>query len=123
MHSRIAFVFAAALAASSASFVSLAYADPAPQSENGMRGFLTPQQRAMLMMENRGQFQNMSDDQRRAARQKMRDQWMAMSQADREKKRAELQAKYDALPQAQKDEINQHIAQWSQRHAEGGGQN
>jgi len=49
MYSRAAFVFAAALAASSVSFVSLARADSAPQDQGGMHGFLSPQQRAMLV--------------------------------------------------------------------------
>lgn len=117
--SRFAFAFAAALATASAA-IPVVHAATAPQGESGMRLFLSPQQRAMLMMENGGQWQTMSHDDRHAAREKMRATWMAMSTSDREAKRRGLQAKWDALPQAQKDQINQRIAERAQRHGEGG---
>ncbi len=115
--SRIALAFAAALATSTAAFAPLAHA---AEDNGGMRGFLSPQQRAMLMLDNRGQWQSMSQDQRHAAREKMRDEWLALSQGEREQRRAALQAKWDALPQAQKDAINVRIQQWAARRAAGG---
>src|SRR4051794_3240794 len=93
----IAFAFTSLLALTDSP---AAFADntPAATDRDGMRGFLSPQQRAMLMMEHRDKWQSMGQEDRHAAREKMRSDWMAMSQADREKKRAELQAKWDALP-------------------------
>jgi hypothetical protein len=113
---RFVFAAATALALSTAAIAPLAHADEpsSTQGHSGMRGFLTPQQRAMLMMENRGQSEGMSQEDRHAAREKMHAQWMAMSQSDRETKRAALQAKWDALPQAKKDELNTKMQQWAQ---------
>lgn len=110
----IAFAFTSLFALIS---VPSAFADntPAAGDQGGMRAFLSPQQRAVLMMENRDKWKSMSEDDRHAAREKMRNDWMTMSQADREKKRAELQAKWDALPQAQKDDLNARIQRWAQR--------
>lgn len=114
----IAFAFTSLLTLSSAP---AAFADNAPATDQGgMRGFLTPQQRAVLMMENRDKWKSMSEDDRHTAREKMRNDWMAMSQTDREKKRAALQAKWDALPQAQKDELNTRMQRWAQHRAQGG---
>ena len=110
-----ALMLSAGLVLSAAAVVPSTYAaaDRSQSQQGGMRGFLTPQQRAMLMMENRDQWQTMTQDQRHAARDKMRADWMAMSESDREKKRADLQAKWDALPQAQKDALNARIQQWA----------
>ena len=116
---RIAFAFAGVLAAGTVVFVpSVQAADTAQEHNGGMRGFLSPQQRAMLMMENRGQWQGMSQDERRAAREKMRNSWLAMAPAERDARRAALQAKWDALPQNQKDVINARIQQWAQRRSQ-----
>jgi hypothetical protein len=117
--SRIAIAFAAALVTGAAALVPAAQGAEATQDHSsGMHGFLSPQQRAMLMLENRGQWKSMSQDERRAAREKMRDTWLAMTPAERDTRRAALQAKWDALPQDQKDAINARIQQWAQRRSQ-----
>jgi hypothetical protein len=116
---RLAFAFAAMLATTVLPFAAIAQAaDAAQDHSGGMRGFLSPQQRAMLMMENRGQWQTMSQDERHAAREKMRNSWLAMTPVERDARRAALQAKWDALPQDQKDTITARIQQWAQRQSQ-----
>jgi hypothetical protein len=75
-------------------------------------GFLSPQQRAMLMMEKGLRWRTMSQEDRQAARETMRTEWLAMSPADREAKRAELQARWDALPALQKELIESRLQKW-----------
>jgi hypothetical protein len=75
-------------------------------------GFLSPQQRAMLMMERGLHWRMMSQADRQAAREEIRTEWLAMSPADRGAKRAELQARWDALPASQKEQIEARLQKW-----------
>lgn len=104
-----AFVLAAPLG------IATAIAQPAPSSQNDgqhMRGFLTPEQHAMLRQgQPQTDWHSMSPDQRAAARDQMQAKWAAMSDADKQKLKADLQAKWDALPADQKQAFEQKIAE------------
>jgi hypothetical protein len=90
-----------------------ANAQPAPSSQgDGMHGFLTPEQHAMLRMgQPQADWHSMTPEQREAQRDQMRAKWDAMSDTDKQKLRADLQAKWDALPADQKQAIEQKIAE------------
>lgn len=94
----------------------------AQTADQGPRGFLTPEQRAMMMQDQRpqGGWRSMTEEQRDAARDQMRAKWQAMSPADKEKLRAEMQAKWEALPADQKQIVEQRIAARQSRHDQGG---
>ncbi|MGH6870969.1 MAG: hypothetical protein ACREHE_05625 [Rhizomicrobium sp.] len=83
----------------------------AQDSGQGPRGFLTPEQRAMLAQEQpHPAWRSMTDQQRAAARDQMRAKWQAMSVADRQALKTRLQAEWSALPAAQKQAVEQKIA-------------
>jgi hypothetical protein len=73
---------------------------------NGLAGFLTPEQQAMLRRQARG----MPQDQRKAWRHDQRQKFAGMSETDRAKFKDDLQRQWDALPQKQKDRIQQRLA-------------
>jgi hypothetical protein len=84
---------------------------PAAQDQQGQRGFLSPEQRAMFHAEQLGaDIKAMTPDQRAAMRDQMRAKWEAMSDADKQALKARLQAKWDALSPADKQAIEQKIA-------------
>jgi hypothetical protein len=92
-----------------------ASAQPAPSGQadgQGMHGFLTPEQHAMLRMDQpQTDWHSMTPEQREAQRDQMRAKWDSMSDADKLKLKADLQAKWDALPADQKQAIEQRIAE------------
>lgn len=93
--------------------IGAASAQPAPSGQgDGGHGFLTPEQRAMMRLDQpRADWQSMTQDQRAAMRDQMRAKWEAMSDADKQKLKADLQAKWNALPPDQKQAIEQRIAE------------
>ncbi len=111
--------FAAAFAL--AGGVALAADDAASAQHAGMRMGLSPEQRLVLMQENRDSFKSLGDADRKAARQKMRDDWMAMTEAQRDARKAELQKKWNALSPDQQQKLRDQAAQWRAQH-QGGGQ-
>ncbi len=96
-------------------------ADDTPATHAGMRMGLSPEQRLVLMQENRDANKSLSDADRKAARQKMRDSWMAMTDAQRDARKTELQKKWDALTPDQQQQLRDQAAQWRAQH-QGGGQ-
>jgi hypothetical protein len=117
--SRPCFLLAAGLALATVSVSAQAQNAPAQVHERfgGMRGFLSPEQRAMFGRDMRSQTAGMSEDQRRAARQTQMAAFMAMPLSQREARRDQLQQEFNALPQAKKNEIDARIQQWAQRRA------
>ena len=90
---------------------------------DGPRSFLTPEQREMYREQQpRGDWHQMSDDQRQAMREQMRAKWDAMSDQDKQRLRAELQAKWDSMSPAQKQALEQKIAEREQRREQNGQQ-
>jgi hypothetical protein len=75
-----------------------------------LAGFLTPEQRAMLMMQSRDEVKEMAPDERKTYRRDEIAKLMGMSDGQREKLKADLQAKWDALPQKRKDRIEERLA-------------
>jgi hypothetical protein len=73
--------------------------------------FLTPEQRAMFMLDGRQQVKDMTPDQRRAWRKDQIQKIAAMSPAERQTFQSGLQARWDALPPARKSRIEQRLAQ------------
>jgi len=88
---------------------------PAEQGLYGKRGklagILTPEQRAMFMLDARDQLKTMTPDQRKAWRKDQIQKVMAMSPAERQAFQSSLQARWDALPPARKNRIEQRLAQ------------
>ena len=73
-------------------------------------GFLSPQQRAMLLMQVQDQAKNMDQAQKQAFRKDQVKKLLSMSTTEREKFRAGLQARWDALPAGQKSRLQQCLA-------------
>jgi hypothetical protein len=73
-------------------------------------GFLSPEQRAMFMLQARDQTKAMTQDQRKAWRKDQLQKLIAMSPADRQKFKTDLEAKWIALPEARKGRIQQRLA-------------
>jgi hypothetical protein len=85
----------------------------------GMRGFFTPEQRAMYTEQQKANgvdWSTMSSDQRHAQMQAMRAKFDGMSDADKAKLKADMQAKFDALTPDQKQAVEQKIAERHARH-------
>ena len=79
----------------------------------GMRGFFTPEQRAMYMAQQKANgmdWSSMTKDQRHAQMQAMRARFDGMSDADKAKLKADMQARFDALTPDQKQAVEQKIA-------------
>jgi hypothetical protein len=74
-----------------------------------LAGFLSGEQRAMLLLDARDKIKDMTPEQRN--RKEQISKILAMSPADRQKFQSDLQAKWDALPQGQKDRLQQRLAQ------------
>jgi hypothetical protein len=72
----------------------------------GLKGFLTPQQQAMWLQENKMQ----ADRQGKWAQEQAR-QLGAMSETDRLKTQTRLQQRWDDLPQKEKDRLQAQIAE------------
>jgi hypothetical protein len=83
---------------------------PSAMQDQRPHGFLTPELRIMLRME-QPQSGPLTPEQRAGMRDEMRAKWAAMSDADRQKLRSDLQARWDALPATQKQMIEQRIAE------------
>jgi hypothetical protein len=75
-----------------------------------LAGFFTPEQRAILMRQERGDMQNMTPDEKKAYRKTQTAKILAMSETDRQKLKMGLQTQWDALPQKQKARIEQNLA-------------
>jgi hypothetical protein len=73
---------------------------------NGLAGFLSPEQMAML----RRQARSVPQDQRKGWRKDQMQKLAAMSESDRIKFKDDLQRQWDGLPQKQKDRIQQRLA-------------
>jgi hypothetical protein len=73
---------------------------------NGVAGFLSPEQMAMLRRQARGAPQ----DQRKGWRRDQMQKLAAMSESDRIAFKDSLQRQWDGLPQKQKDRIQQRLA-------------
>lgn len=76
----------------------------------GLAGFLTPEQRAVYLMDQRQKTKNMTSARRRAWERSELQKLSSLSQNSRQQLKIHLQAKWDALPQAQKDSIEQRLA-------------
>ena len=72
---------------------------------------LTPEQRAMFMVEAREQTKDMTRDQRRAWRKDQIQKIAAMAPTERQAFQSGLQARWDALSPARKSRIEQRLAQ------------
>jgi hypothetical protein len=72
---------------------------------------LTPEQRAMFMVDAREQTKDMTRDQRRAWRKDQVQKITAMAPAERQAFQSGLQARWDALSPARKSRIEQRLAQ------------
>jgi hypothetical protein len=91
---------------------------PAPADQglgHGGKGklarLLTPEQRAMFMLDARQQLKAMTHDQRKAWRKDQIQKIVAMSPSERQTFQSGLQARWDALPPARKNRIEQRLAQ------------
>lgn len=73
---------------------------------NGLAGFLSPEQMAMLRRQARG----VPQDQRKGWRRDQMQKLAAMSESDRIAFKDSLQRQWDGLPQKQKDRIQQRLA-------------
>lgn len=85
---------------------------PAEHGRGGkLAGLLSPEQRAMFMLDAREQLKGMTPDQRKAWRKDQIQKVMAMSPDQRQAFQSNLQARWDALPAARKNRIEQRLAQ------------
>jgi hypothetical protein len=111
--------FAASLL-STAAIAADASSPPTAMQGGGMRGFLSPEERAMMFSEMQQETAGMTDDQKHAWRDQRRAKVMGMSDADKQKMKADLDAKWAALTPAQQADLKQKAeAMRSQMHAGG----
>jgi hypothetical protein len=75
-----------------------------------LAAFLSPEQRAALMLKAREETSGMSRDQRRAWRKDQVQKLASLSDTDKQKLRADLQARWDALPADRKARLEQRLA-------------
>ena len=89
-------------------------APPPVEQGNGQGGklarLLTPEQRAMFMLDAREQLKGMTRDQRQAWRKDQLQKIAAMSPAQRQAFQSGLQARWDVLPLDRKNRIEQRLA-------------
>ena len=90
---------------------------PSAPSEDGfggrggkLGGFLTPEQRAMLVLEFRDQLKDKAPQERQAFRRAQVQKLIAMSDSERQTFKADLQARWEALPPRQKARIEARLA-------------
>lgn len=75
-----------------------------------LAGFLTPQQRAVLLLSAQGQIKDMTPAQKQAFRKDQVKKILSMSDSERQKFKTDLQARWDALPPGQKNRLEQRLA-------------
>jgi len=96
-----------ALALSMMTAVAFAADSQAQPASCGVMGWLTPEERLVLMAEMRRQTANMTDDQKHAFRQSRRAKFQSMSDADKANLAGDLKAKWDALAPARQSQMRQ----------------